>query len=247
MPGPERPAGNRTAGNRAAEDRRAELVAGLAAVQARIDAALRGTGRRREDLTLIAVTKTWPASDVALLRDLGVVDVGENKDGEAAAKASAVPGMRWHLVGQVQTNKARSVASYASVVHSLDRPRLAAALDAGARRAGRVLDVLVQVSLDGDPSRGGAPEPAVASLADLAAGLAGLRLAGVMAVAPLGADPRSAFDRLMEIALRVRAEHPQAGVVSAGMSVDLEAAVAAGATHLRVGTALLGHRPPLLR
>lgn len=227
--------------------RRAELAAGLAEVEARITAAAVAAGRGREEVTLVAVTKTWPASDVALLRDLGVREAGENKDAEAAAKAAEVEGVRWHFVGQVQTNKARSVASYADVVHSLDRARLARALDEGARRAGRRPDVLLQVSLDGDPQRGGALPADVPALAALVAGLEGLRLAGVMAVAPLGAEPRPAFDRLVAVGQQVSADHPGACVVSAGMSGDLEAAVAAGATLVRVGTALLGHRAPLLR
>jgi len=227
--------------------RREELAAGLAAVQARIAASCVAAGRAPDEVTLVAVTKTWPASDVVLLRDLGVVDVGENKDTEAAPKAARVDGVRWHFVGQVQTNKARSVASYADLVHSLDRARLARALADGARRAGRAVGVLVQVSLDEDPGRGGALPGDVPALADLAASLGGLRLDGVMAVAPRGGEPRAAFDRLAEVARRVRAQHPRATVMSAGMSGDLEAAVAAGATHVRIGTALLGHRPPVLR
>lgn len=227
--------------------RREELAAGLAAVQARIAASCVAAGRAPDEVTLVAVTKTWPASDVVLLRDLGVVDVGENKDTEAAPKAAQVDGVRWHFVGQVQTNKARSVASYADLVHSLDRARLARALADGARRAGRAVGVLVQVSLDEDPGRGGALPGDVPALADLAASLGGLRLDGVMAVAPRGGEPRAAFDRLAEVARRVRAQHPRATVMSAGMSGDLEAAVAAGATHVRIGTALLGHRPPVLR
>ena len=224
-----------------------ELAAGLAAVQERIEAACAAAGRRREEVTLIAVTKTWPASDVAVLRDLGVRDVGENKDQEAAVKAAQVEGLRWHFLGRLQANKARSVASYAQVVHSLDRPRVARALSDGAVRAERSLDVLVQVSLDGDPERGGVVLEEVGPLASVAAGLPGLRLAGVMAVAPLGAPARPAFDRLVAVAADLAGDHPDARVVSAGMSGDLEDAVAAGATHLRVGTALLGHRPPVLR
>lgn len=227
--------------------RREELAAGLAAVEERVATACREAGRPRADVQLVAVSKTWPASDVALLAELGVGDFGENKDQEAAAKAEQVPGVRWHFLGRLQTNKARSVASYATTVHSLDRPRLAEALAAGARRAGRTVEVLVQVSLDGDPDRGGALPSDVPALAALAAGLEGLRLSGLMAVAPLGQDPRAAFDRLASLAEQVRADHPGATALSAGMSGDLEAAVAAGATHLRVGTALFGHRPPLLR
>lgn len=229
--------------------RRDELAAGLEAVRGRVDAACAAAGRQPDEVVLVAVTKTWPASDVALLRDLGVRDAGENKDAEAAAKASEVDGVRWHFVGQLQTNKARSVASYASVVHSLDRARLARALSDGAERAGRALDVLVQVDLDegADPGRGGALPADVPELAALAAGLPGLRLAGVMAVAPRGADPRTAFARLAQVSVLLRRDHPGATVVSAGMSGDLEAAIAEGATHVRVGTALLGHRPPVLR
>jgi pyridoxal phosphate enzyme (YggS family) len=225
--------------------RRDELHANLVAVEARVAAACAAAGRDRSDLTVVAVTKTWPVSDIAILRDLGVRDVGENRDGEAAQKAAALPDLRWHFVGTVQTNKARSVASYADVVHSLDRASLVEALSAGAQRAERQLDVLVQVSLDGATGRGGALPGDVPRLADLVADAPGIRLAGVMAVAPLGADPAAAFDRLRQVADTVRAGHPAAQVISAGMSGDLEPAVAAGANLLRVGTALLGHRAPV--
>jgi pyridoxal phosphate enzyme (YggS family) len=181
-------------------------------------------------------------SDVALLRDLGVGDVGENRDQEARAKAAAVPDVRWHFVGQLQRNKCRSVAAYADVVHSVDRPELVAALAAGAHRAGRLIDVLVQVGLDDDAGRGGARVEDVPSLADAVAGADGLRLGGVMAVAPLAADPDAAFARLAEVAARLQATHPRADAISAGMSGDLEAAIRYGATHVRVGTALLGGR-----
>ena len=217
-----------------------ELAANLLAVRARLVA----TGR---DVVLVAISKTWPVSDVAVLRDLGVHDFGENRDADARAKAAEVTDVRWHFVGAVQTNKAGSVASYADVVHSVDRLRLAGALGAGAVRAGRTVEALVQVSLDGDPARGGARVGDVPRLADAVALTAGLHLAGVMAVAPLGQDPVAAFARLAELAAALCADHPQATVVSAGMSGDLEAAVAAGATHVRVGTALFGHRAPLLR
>ncbi len=204
-------------------------------------------GRDRTEVTVVAVSKTWPAADVRALRELGVRDFGENRDQEAAEKAAEVPDVRWHFVGRLQTNKARSVASYAAVVHSLDRPRLASALSAGAGLAGRTVDVLVQVALDDGPGRGGAAPAAVAALADIVADLPGLRLAGVMAVAPLGGDPAAAFRRLGALSRALRERHPEAVAISAGMSGDLEAAVTAGATHLRVGTALFGRRPPLLR
>jgi pyridoxal phosphate enzyme (YggS family) len=227
--------------------RREDLAANLAAVERRIAAACARAGRRRDEVTLIAISKTWPAEDVAALRDLGVHDFGENRDQEARPKAAAVAGVRWHFVGAVQTNKARSVASYADVVHSVDRPGLVTALSAGAVRAGRVVDALVQVSLDGAPGRGGALPADVPELADAVAAAEGLRLAGVMAVAPLGGDPAEAFARLAEVAEELRTQHPQAVTISAGMSGDLEQAVAAGANALRVGTALFGHRPPVTR
>jgi uncharacterized pyridoxal phosphate-containing UPF0001 family protein len=147
----------------------------------------------------------------------------------------------------VQTNKAASVASYAAVVHALDRSALASALSKGAVRAGRTVEVLVQVRLDDDPARAGVDPDRAGELADLAASLEGLRLAGVMAVAPLGEDPAPAFARLADVAAQVRAAHPGATTVSAGMSGDLEQAVAAGATIVRVGTALLGRRSPPAR
>ena len=227
--------------------RRDELAANLAAVEARIAAACAAAGRSRDDVILVAISKTWPAGDVQLLRDLGVSDFGENRDQEAAPKAAAVPDVRWHFVGGLQTNKARSVASYADVVQSVDRLPLVAALSGGAVRAGRTVDVLVQVSLDGDPHRGGALPGDVAAIAEAAAEAEGLRLAGVMAVAPLQADPAAAFAGLVDVAERLRAAHPQARTISAGMSADLEAAVTAGANALRVGTALFGHRPALTR
>ena len=221
-----------------------ELARNLAALEQRLAAACAAAGRGREEVTLIAVTKTHPVADVEALRDLGVREVGENRDQEAREKAALVTGVRWHFVGAVQSNKARSVASYADVVHSVDRPGLVDALSAGAQRAGRELDVLLQVSLDGDPHRGGALPADVPALADAAAGAAGLRLAGVMAVAPLGEDPAAAFDRLAEVAARLREAHSGATTISAGMTGDLEVAIEKGATHVRVGTALLGRRPP---
>jgi pyridoxal phosphate enzyme (YggS family) len=227
--------------------RRDELAANLTELEARIIGACTAAARGRDEVTLIAVTKTWPVTDCVLLRDLGVTELGENRDQEAAQKAAAVAGVRWHFVGSVQTNKARSVASYADVVHSVDRPSLVSVLGDGAVRTGRTVDVLLQVSLDGDPDRGGADPSAVPALAEQVALTAGLRLAGVMAVAPLGADPAEAFGRLAEISHRLRTDHPDATAISAGMTGDLEQAVVAGATHLRVGTALLGARPAPLR
>lgn len=235
------------------------LRANLAAVNRRIDAACAAAGRPRDGVTLIVVTKTYPAGDTRLLSALGVTDVAENRDQDAAPKAEECKDLPllWHFVGQLQTNKVRSVLKYADVVHSIDRPRLIAALSAEVVKTGRAeLGCLIQVALehgpaagDGGPARGGALPAEVPALAEALAAAPGLRLDGVMAVAPLtGPDagrPRRAFDRLAEISSRLRREHPTATMVSAGMSGDLEEAVAAGATQVRVGTAVLGVRPPL--
>ena len=224
--------------------RRAELEARLATVRQRVAAALEAAGRT-DGVTLVAVTKFFPASDGDLLPELGVTDIGENRDQEAAAKVAELAHrdrLTVHFIGQLQTNKAGSVAGYADVVHSLDRAKLARALDRAAEREGRVLDVLVQVGLDTAGGRGGAAPEEVPALADLAADLPHLRLRGLMAVAPLGEPPRPAFARLRSLAERVRADHRDATWLSAGMSADLEDAVAEGATHLRVGSAILGSR-----
>jgi PLP dependent protein len=229
--------------------RRDELARRLADVNGRIAKACEAAGRDVGELTLIAVTKTRPASDVRLLAGLGVADVGENRDAEAAPKAAecADLSLTWHFVGQLQTNKAASVVRYASVVHSVDRLRLVRALGRAARGAGRTVQCLVEVSLDGDPARGGAAAGDVAALAEALAAEEGLVLGGVMAIAPLSLPPAEAFARLLASAAAVRAVRPGATVISAGMSGDLEAAVEAGATHLRIGTALLGDRGPGVR
>jgi PLP dependent protein len=236
------------------EARRAEIAANLAAVRERIAAACAAVQRRTEEITLVAVTKTYPASDVLHLAALGVREVGENRDQEAAPKAAEVRAagvdVNWHFVGQLQRNKARSVASYADLVHSVDRPRLATALaEAAAKVRDRPLGVLIQVNLDpaavevSDPQhRGGVAPASVSALADAISEDESLRLRGVMAVAPLGGDAEAAFARLAAVAAALRADHPNATVVSAGMSGDLEEAIAHGATHVRVGSALLGKR-----
>ena len=230
--------------------RRAEIAANLDRVEARIAAACRAAGRDRAEITLVAVTKTFPADDVGHLAALGVREVGENRAADAAEKVAAcreagLTDLTWHFVGQVQTNKAALVAGCCDVVHSVDRARLVTALDKGAAAANRRLRALVQVDLAGTDGRGGAAPTDVPAIAAAVAEAEHLDLAGVMAVAPLDEDPGEAFGRLAEVAAALRREHPGADVVSAGMSGDLEAAVSCGATHLRVGTALLGSRPPL--
>ena len=228
------------------DPRTQEIADNLADVRSRIDRACRAAGREPSEITLVVVTKTFPAADVARLADLGVRDVGENRDQEAAGKAAdtAGRGLRWHFIGQLQTNKAASVARYADVVHSVDRVELVQALEKGAAKAGRSLDCLVQVSLDPDApaGRGGASADEVKDVAAAIDDAPHLRLRGVMGVAPLGADPAPAFDRLADSLAMLRGIYPDLDVMSAGMSDDLDEAVMAGATHLRVGSSILGSR-----
>ncbi|HCT80779.1 MAG TPA: YggS family pyridoxal phosphate-dependent enzyme [Micromonosporaceae bacterium] len=231
-------------------DRREEIASNLAAVRSRIAAACAAAGRKPEEITLIAVTKTYPAEDVLHLVSLGVHDIGENRDQEAAPKAAAVAQagaeVRWHFVGQLQRNKAKSVVTYADMVHSVDSVELVRALDDQAqRRRGTPLNVLVQVSLDDDPQRGGAVMEELSAVAEAVTGADSLRLRGLMAVAPLGEAPESAFARMKQYIRMFQADYPDATVVSAGMSDDLDEAIACGATHVRIGSALLGKRPTL--
>ena len=229
------------------DSRRAQLAASLTVVRARIQEATGAAGRAPEDVELVVVTKFFPASDVDLLADLGVTDVGENRDQEASVKCAELgrrDQLTVHFIGQLQSNKATSVVRYADVVQSVDRAKLVGALDRACVVAERQVEVLVQVGLDATGGRGGAAPEDVPALADAIAAAKGLRLRGVMAVAPLATEPRAAFERLQSISERVRQDHPEATWVSAGMSGDLEAAIAAGATHLRVGSAILGSRPP---
>ncbi|MBW0093301.1 YggS family pyridoxal phosphate-dependent enzyme [Pseudonocardia sp. KRD-184] len=236
----------------APDDRRADLAARLAAVRARIDAACAAAGRAPDEVTLLAVTKTVPASDVTVLMDLGLTAFGENRVQEAGAKVEEVaathPGARWHLVGGLQRNKARAAVRWADRVESLDSVRLADALDGAVRRAqdagdrSAALPVLLQFSVDGDPDRGGVALDGLLPLAEHVAGCAGLRLDGLMAVAPLGMDTERAFSGTAAAADRLRSAFPQARTLSAGMSGDLEVAIGHGSDVVRVGTALVGER-----
>lgn len=235
--------------------RRAELADNLARVRRRIADACAAAGRAAGEVRLVAVTKTFPAADVALLADLGQDCAGENRDQEAGPKAAEVArlrphaALRWEMVGQLQTNKARSAARWATAVQSVDSARLVDALD---RAAGTALDrghrqapmeVLVQARVARDPARGGCPLDELEALADRVAAAGHLRLTGMMGMAPLGGDPARAFAMLSGAASRLRANHPGAVELSAGMSGDLEAAIQNGSTCVRVGTALLGNRP----
>jgi pyridoxal phosphate enzyme (YggS family) len=228
--------------------RRDELATNLAAVRARVRAACEAAGRA-DDVAIVVVTKFFPESDVRLLSGLGVTMVGENRHQEASAKAAACADLplSWHFIGSIQSNKAAAIAAYSDVVESVDRVKLVGPLSRGAQDAGREIGCLVQVSLDrpGSGNRGGAAAADVPRIAAALASAEGLRLRGVMAVAPLGEPPLPAFARLAQVATDLRRDHPGADVVSAGMSGDLEEAIRHGATHVRVGSAVLGPRPPI--
>ncbi|MGV9680491.1 YggS family pyridoxal phosphate-dependent enzyme [Nocardia sp. NPDC003482] len=240
-------------GAAAAESTRtAELSDALTTLTDRIDAACRAAGRSPDEVKLLPVTKFFPARDIEILYGLGRREFGESRDQEAAAKVAGLGHLsqiRWHMIGRLQRNKAKSVARWADVVHSVDSDRLATALDAAvgaARDAGEratPLEVLLQVSLDRDPTRGGVAPADLPALADHVADTPNLRLAGLMAIPPLDTDPEPEFERLARLHAELRARHPGARELSAGMSGDLEAAIRHGSTCVRVGTALMGARP----
>nr|WP_202107099.1 YggS family pyridoxal phosphate-dependent enzyme [Agromyces seonyuensis] len=214
----------------------------MAAVRAGIADAAAAASRRPEELTLIAVTKFHPASLVRDLVALGVHDVGENRHQEAQAKAAELEGLpiTWHFIGQLQSKKARQVARYADVIHSIDRAGLVDAL-AGQER---VVDALIQVDLSGEPGRGGVAPEELDALVEHVLATPSLRLRGLMAVAPLGGLPRPAFARVRDLSERVvLPAAPGATWLSIGMSHDYPDAIAEGATHLRIGTAITGNRP----
>ena len=231
-------------------DRQTELEANLREVNRDIDAACQKYGRDRSEVRLIVVTKTWPASDVELLAKLGVNDVGENRDQEAKPKHSEVKAnLTWHAIGQLQTNKAKSVATWADVVHSVDRIDLVNALAKAVTSRQTPLRCLIQVNLDPKTEdgesfehRGGADQSQVLELAKLISSTPNLELAGVMGVGPLDGDPESAFMKLKNISTELISLYPDATWISAGMSGDYELAIKHGATHLRIGSSILGHR-----
>ncbi len=248
--------------------REAELAASLARIQARIDAAAAAAGRDRGDIEFLPVTKFFPANDVVALYGLGCRAFGESREQEAASKVAEVSNtlagklldqssniesnnvIRWHMIGRIQRNKARAVAGWAAVAHSVDTAPLIAALSRGAvealdqGRRSEPLQVYIQVSLDGDPARGGVPvgRP-VDELCAAADAAPGLGLAGLMAIPPLASDAEDEFARLEAELLRVQTQYPHRLGLSAGMSNDLEIAVRHGSTCVRVGTALMGPRP----
>ena len=219
-------------------DRRSEITSNLEAVHDQISKAVASAGRSLDEITLIAVTKTFPASDVEILRDLGITHFGENRDSDAAPKASTVAGT-WHFQGQIQSNKLKSITTWANVIHSLDEIRHFEVIE---KSAPHPLDIFCQVSLDGSEGRGGVSEQKLYELAQAIEKSATHRLLGLMAVAPLGVDPSAAFSKLSAIHKAFMADFPKANKLSAGMSGDYKEAIAHGATHIRIGSSILGSR-----
>ena len=219
-------------------DRRSEITSNLQVVRDEISKAVISAGRSLDEITLIAVTKTFPASDVEILRDLGVTHFGENRDADAAPKADAVAGT-WHFQGQIQSNKLKSITTWANVIHSLDEIRHFEVIE---KSAPHPLDIFCQVSLDGSEGRGGVSEQKLYELAQAIEKSATHRLQGLMAVAPLGVDPADAFSKLSAIHKAFMADFPKANKLSAGMSGDYKEAIAQGATHIRIGSSILGSR-----
>lgn len=214
----------------------------LAEVTARAAAAAARAGRTLDDLTIIPVTKFHPVSLVRELYELGVRDVAENRHQEAREKAlelADLTDLRWNFVGQLQGKKARQVRSYAHIIHSVDRASLIDALASDDTQT----SIFLQVNLTEDPARGGAAADELDELAEHALRAPGIRLEGLMAVAPLDVEPRAAFARVRALSERIRLIAPAALSISTGMSADFESAIAEGATHLRIGTAITGNRP----
>ena len=226
--------------------RRAQIERGLIATRERIVRACDAVHRDPREVTLVVVTKTFPASDIRLLVDLGVHDVAENRDQEAKAKVAELADLdiRWQYIGQLQRKKAASVVAWADLITSIDRPELAVACAHAAERAHRRQDVCIQVNLDPPDraGRGGVSPDALLDLVTTVLALPTLRLRGLMTVAPYPGDPDEAFARLARYRAAVVAVAPDATELSAGMSSDLEAAVAHGATQVRIGGAILGNR-----
>ncbi|TFB59547.1 YggS family pyridoxal phosphate-dependent enzyme [Cryobacterium sp. TMT1-19] len=217
------------------------LAERLTAVQGGIVAAAAAAGRDPAELTTIVVTKFQPVSLLQELAALGVRNFGESRHQEAQAKAAELLqlDLTWHFVGQVQGKKARQVRAYADVIHSVDRASLVDALAS----EDSVVDCFVQVNLTDDPSRGGVAPGELPKLVEHVLSTAGLRLIGLMAVAPLGAEPRPSFARVRELGEQIQQFAPNAKSLSMGMSQDYAEAIIEGATHLRIGTAITGNRP----
>ena len=220
-------------------NRSEELSANLNAIKSRISVAAQSAGRNAEEITLIVVTKTFPASDAQILYELGVRDFGENRDQEASAKSTELPDdCRWHFQGQIQSNKLKSIANWADVLHSIDDIAHANKLNSLVTSK----DIFIQVSLDNQPNRGGVLPELIPEFLEEISAFSNLKIRGLMAVAPLDEKPVIAFQRLKALSERVVKTQPTAHEISAGMSNDFEAAISQGATHIRIGSQILGVR-----
>jgi pyridoxal phosphate enzyme (YggS family) len=218
-----------------------QITESLGSVEARISAAAESSGRKRSDITLIAVTKTYPVSDATILQSLGVNNFGENRSEEGAEKSSQVSGT-WHFQGQVQSRKLRDIAGWASFIHSIDSPAHAEKLSRICTELGKDISIFLQLSLDGVPERGGVVAAEIFALAEKVSDLPSIKLAGLMCVPPVSFEHQRAFSDIADIHQRFIATFPKALFLSAGMSSDFEVAIAHGATHLRVGSQILGSR-----
>ena len=218
-----------------------QITESLGSVEARISAAAESAGRKRSDITLIAVTKTYPVSDATILQSLGVNNFGENRSEEGAEKSSQVSGT-WHFQGQVQSRKLRDIAGWATFIHSIDSQAHAEKLSRICTELGKDISIFLQLSLDGVPERGGVVAAEVFALAEKVSNLPNIKLAGLMCVPPVSLEHQRAFSDIAEIHQRFIATFPKALLLSAGMSSDFEVAIVHGATHLRVGSQILGSR-----
>lgn len=223
-------------------ERREFIARSLLDVQSRITKAANSVQRSPADITLIAVTKTYPISDVAILHDLGQSNFGENRTEEGAEKSLVVPGI-WHYQGQVQSRKLREIASWADLIHSLDQRSHIEKLNRICEESGKQIGVFIQLSLDSAPDRGGVSEEEIDALADLVASSSALDLKGLMCVPPVEYEHEMAFSEIAQIHQRFVTRFPEAISLSAGMSSDFEIAITHGATHIRVGSQILGSRP----
>ena len=222
--------------------REKEIADALKTVETQITAAAASAGRARSEVTLIAVTKTYPVTDVEILRNLGLQNFGENRSEEGVAKSAQVSGT-WHFQGQVQSRKLRDIATWASYVHSLDSAEHIEKLSRIATQSQKEISIFLQLSLDGAPGRGGVIATDLKALADTVVNLPQIKLVGLMCVPPVEYEHERAFAEIAEVHQGFKTDFPSATYLSAGMSSDFEVAISHGATHLRIGSQILGSRP----
>lgn len=223
-------------------DRKSEISTNLSTVTERITAAAKKVNRNPSDIKLIVVTKTFPITDLQFLYELGVRDFGENRDQEASQKVSELPSdINWHFQGQIQSNKLKSITSWASYIHSVDQLKYAKMISEFAGDQNK--SIFLQLSLDAIPeSRGGVDPSKLHELASELSHFSNLNLMGLMAVAPLDESTDQAFARLSKYHQLFVEHFPEAKFLSAGMSGDYESAILHGATHIRIGSSILGNR-----